>query len=310
MNVDTQFSTTKDPDFLPAPGMGDQPAQGKGTGVIIRSSRGPVMLTNAHVVAGAKRIQITTRNGDKYTGKIIGSDRQSDIAVVDISNKKLPQARLATLKSTKDLSVGDWVIAIGNPYAQANTVTVGVLSAVGRRLAGPGRDGKMIELTDMIQTDAAINPGNSGGPLCNLRGEVIGINTAIIPFATGLGFSIPINKAKAIADQLIAEGRVRHPYIGVVLEPITDDLKAEFGLKDKVGALVRDVNKNSPASRAGLQQGDVIRRVDGTTIKKYEEVPRLIKSKKVGETVTLEILRNSTVSKTLKMKIGERPDEE
>jgi serine protease Do len=310
MNVDTQFSTTKDPDFLPSPGMGDQPAQGKGTGVIIRSSRGPVMLTNAHVVAGAKRIQVTTRNGDKYTGKIIGSDRQTDIAVVEISNKKLPIARLATLKSTKDLAVGDWVIAIGNPYAQANTVTVGVLSAVGRRLAGPGRDGQMIELTDMIQTDAAINPGNSGGPLCNLRGEVIGINTAIIPFATGLGFSIPINKAKAIADQLIAQGRVRHPFIGVLLEPITDELKSTFGLKDKLGALVKSVTKNSPASKAGLQEGDVIRRVDGTVIKDFADVPRLIKNKKVGESVTLEILRNSTVTKNLKLKIGEKPADE
>jgi serine protease Do len=310
MNVDTQFGTTKDPDFLPRPGMGDQPAQGKGTGVIIRSSRGPVMLTNAHVVAGAKRIQVTTRDGKKYTGKIIGSDRQTDIAVVEISNKKLPQARLATLKSTKDLAVGDWVIAIGNPYAQANTVTVGVLSAIGRRLVGPGRDGNMIELTDMIQTDAAINPGNSGGPLCNLRGEVIGINTAIIPFATGLGFSIPINKAKAIADQLIAQGRVRHPYIGVSLDVVNDDLQATYGLKDKLGALVKSVTKNSPALRAGLQEGDVIRRVDGTVIKDYAEVPRLIRNKKVGETVTLEILRNSTVNKTLKMKIGEKPDEE
>jgi serine protease Do len=136
MNVDTQFGTNKDPDFLPSPGMGDQPAQGKGTGVIIRSSRGPVMLTNAHVVAGAKRIQVTTRNGDKYTGKIIGSDKQTDIAVVEISNKKLPIARLAPLKSTKELAVGDWVIAIGNPYAQANTVTVrcafGCWAQVGR----------------------------------------------------------------------------------------------------------------------------------------------------------------------------------
>jgi serine protease Do len=310
MNVDTQFGTTKDPDFLPSPGMGDQPAQGKGTGVIIRSSRGPVMLTNAHVVAGAKRIQITTRNGQKYTGKIIGSDRRTDIAVVEISNKKLPIARLAPLKSTKELAVGDWVIAIGNPYAQANTVTVGVLSAVGRRLAGPGRDGQMIELTDMIQTDAAINPGNSGGPLCNLRGEVIGINTAIIPFATGLGFSIPINKAKAIADQLIAQGRVRHPYIGVDVALITDELQATYSLKDKLGGLVRSVRPDSPASRAGLQAGDVIRRVDSTVIKDFAEVPRLVKNKKVGDTVTLEILRNSTVKKTLKLKIGERPDEE
>jgi serine protease Do len=127
----------------------------------------------------------------------------------------------------------------------------------------------MIELTDMIQTDAAINPGNSGGPLCNLRGEVIGINTAIIPFATGLGFSIPINKAKAIADQLIAQGRVRHPYIGVDVAFVTDELKATYGLKDKLGGLVRSVRANSPASKAGLQEGDVIRRVDGTVIKDF-----------------------------------------
>jgi serine protease Do len=307
VNVDTTFGNDKDPQFLPAPGT-EQPQQGKGTGVIIQSKLGPVMLTNAHVVAGAKRIQITTRDGERFPGTLLGSDKASDIAVVKLS-RKMPVARLAEIKDTKNLPIGDWVIAIGNPYAQENTVTVGVISAVGRTLRGPGRDGKMVQLTDMIQTDAAINPGNSGGPLCNTRGEVIGINTAIIPFATGLGYSIPINKARGIAQQLIEKGRVEHPYVGVLLEPITDDIKGSFGLPDKNGALVKSVLKNSPAAKSGLQEGDVIRRMDGQVVKNYDEIPRAVGNKKVGDVITLEILRNSSVKKTIKLKVGAKPNE-
>ena len=192
MNVDTKFGATGNKNFLPSPGS-EGPIQGKGTGFVIDSKRG-LMLTNAHVVADAQNIQVTTRDGDKYTGRLLGSDRKSDIAVVQLSSKSLPQAKLAEMKNARDLSIGDWVIAIGNPFGQANTVTVGVISAVGRTISGPGHDGKMVNLKDLIQTDAAINPGNSGGPLCNLRGEVIGINTAILPGATDLAFRFQSTK--------------------------------------------------------------------------------------------------------------------
>ena len=307
VNVDTTFGNARrDADVLPSPGEGSQPQQGKGTGVVIDTKRG-LMLTNAHVVADAKKIQITTRDGDRYSGRIVGVDRVSDIAVVELSNKSLPQATLAPLKKNP-LAIGEWAIAIGNPFAQANTVTVGVISAVGRSLNGPGRDGKMVQLTDMIQTDAAINPGNSGGPLCNIKGEVIGINTAIIPFGQGLGFTIPIYKAKNIADQLIAKGRAAHPYIGIEMKPISEDMQTSFGLKDRNGAFVARVSPKSPAAKAGLQQGDVIRRVDGRVIKDYEEVPRIIGEKKVGQTVKIEVLRNSAVKRTLNLKIGDRPN--
>lgn len=307
MNVDTKFGKGAPLDFLPSPGAESQPREGKGTGFIFDSRRG-LMLTNAHVVAGAQNIQITTRDGDVYTGRLLGSDRMSDIAVVAVSNKSLPAAKLANLKNARDLDIGQWAIAIGNPFAQANTVTVGVVSAVGRAIPVPGRNGNPLQLTDMIQTDAAINPGNSGGPLCNIRGEVIGINTAIYGIGTGLGFSIPINKAKAVADQIVTQGHVSHPYIGIKMQPVTDALKIDMGLKDAHGALVQGVEPKSPAARAQIQVGDVIRAVDGQKMKSGEDVQRYISGKTVGDVVKIDIVRNSTVKKTLSLKIGDRPD--
>lgn len=310
MNVDTEFSRGGgSAEFLPSPGSGGMPQQGKGTGVVINSRKG-YMLTNAHVVAGARKIQVTTREGNSYAGRLIGSDRLSDIAVVELSNKTLKQAKLANITDVnKDIAIGEWAIAIGNPYAQANTVTVGVVSAVGRTIPVPGgKDGQPFQLTDMLQTDAAINPGNSGGPLCNIHGEVIGINTAIIPFATGLGFTIPINKAMNVADQIIKKGRVSHPYVGIRMLPITDDMQTDFKLPDKNGAFVQSVEPGSPASRAKVLAGDVVRRVDGKLIKDATEVQRLIGGRKVGDIVKLEVLRNNTVRRTLSIKIGDRPN--
>lgn len=311
MNVDTTFGQddTKS-DFLPLPGQESTqtPRAGKGTGFVIDTKKG-WMLTNAHVVANAKKIQVTTRQGKKYSGKVLGFDRQTDIAVVVLENKSLPQAKLATFKDPRELPIGDWTIAIGNPFGQANTVTVGVLSAVGRTLPVPeNAQGDAFALTDMMQTDTAINPGNSGGPLCNLNGEVIGINTAIIPFGQGIGFTIPINKAKGIADQIIKNGKVLHPYVGVVVTPITDELKADYGLSNKDGGLVKRVQPNSPAAKAGIEVGDIVRKIDGKTMKTNEDVIKTIGKKKVGDTVKLEILRNSSEKKTLNLKVGDRPD--
>ena len=310
MNVDTEFSKPGGTaEFLPDPSLGTQPQRGKGTGVVFDTKRG-LMLTNAHVVAGAKTIQVTTRDGQQYPGKILGVDRLSDIAVVVLSNKTLPQAKLAPIKDTaKDLAIGEWAIAIGNPFAQANTVTVGVVSAVGRAIPVPGgRDGGGFQLTDMIQTDAAINPGNSGGPLCNIKGEVIGINTAIIPFGTGLGFTIPINKAMNVADQLIKTGKVQHSYIGIEMIPISPGVQKDFGLPDRDGTLVKKVAPGSPAAKAGIKSGDVIRRVENKVVRDSAEVQRIVIQKKIGDTLSFEILRNNAVKRTLKVKIGNRPE--
>ncbi len=313
MNVDTTFGKTPSSpsDFLPSPGAQSPengPREGKGTGFVIDTKNG-YMLTNAHVVADAQKIQVTTRDGDKYTGRVLGFDRRTDIAVVQLSYRKLPQAKLASFKNAKELPIGDWAIAIGNPFAQENTVTVGVLSAVGRTLPVPANErGEAFSLTDMMQTDAAINPGNSGGPLCNLNGEVIGINTAIIPFGQGLGFTIPINKAKSVADQIIKNGKVLHPFIGVYVKPVTDAIQSDYGLPDKNGALVQSVEPGSPAAQSGLQPGDVIRKLDGQTMKSNADVVKTIGDKKVGDVVKIEILRNNAVKKTLTLKVGDRPD--
>ncbi len=306
LNVDTTFGKLPS-NFLPSPGQ-EGPREGKGTGVVIDTKRG-LMLTNAHVVNGAQKIQVTTSKGDKYTGKVLGIDRRSDIAVVQLSDKTLPQARLATFTNTKDLDIGEWTIAIGNPFAQENTVTVGVLSAVGRTLPVPaGESGQSFALTDMLQTDAAINPGNSGGPLCNIRGEVIGINTAIIPYGQGLGFSIPINKAMAVADQLITKGKVEHPYIGVVVKPITEGLQSDMGLPDRKGAFVQGVEPNSPAAKAGIKSGDVIRNLGDKPVTSDADVVASIGAHKVGDELKVDILRNNTVKLQVKLKVGDRQD--
>ena len=313
MNVDTTFGKSGKSAFLPKPGQEDntEERKGKGTGFVFDSAKG-YMLTNAHVAAGAKQLQVTTRDGRKITGKVLGYDRRSDIAVVQLADKHLPAAKLATFTDPKNLEVGDWTVAIGNPFGQENTVTVGVLSAIGRTLPVPAKeganDGGAFDLTDMLQTDTAINPGNSGGPLINLKGEVIGINTAIIPYGQGLGFSIPINKAKKVADEIIAHGKVFHPYMGVSVKSIDDALKQDFGLPDKNGALVQGVGDGSPAEKAGIKQGDVIRSIGGKPVKSNKDVVDNVSKHKVGDTVKVEILRNNSVKQTVNVKIADQPD--
>jgi len=313
MNVDTTFGKSPKSDFLPSPGQNPQSHEGqkgKGTGFVFDSKNG-YMLTNAHVAADAKELQVTTRDGKKVKGKVLGFDRASDIAVVQLADKTLPQVKLADFKDPKTLPIGERTIAIGNPFGQENTVTEGILSATGRTLpVPPSEEGGGFALTDMLQTDTAINPGNSGGPLINLKGEVIGINTAIIPFGQGLGFSIPINKAKKIADEIIEHGKVFHPYIGVQVKAIDDALKQDYGLPDKNGALVQGVTPNSPADKAGIKLGDVIRSLDGKPVKSNKELVDSVAGRKVGSSVKVEILRNNAVKQTLNMKIGDKPDQE
>ena len=316
MNVDTTFGAApkkkkKDDTFLPPPGSENsgppEGAQGKGTGFIIDSKHG-YMLTNAHVVAGAKKVQVTTPDGRKISGKVRGYDRESDIAVVIVDDKTLPQVKIAQFKNPKELDIGQWTIAIGNPFGQENTVTVGVLSAVGRKLPVPPEAGRdAFELTDMMQTDTPINPGNSGGPLCNARGEVIGINTAIIPFGQGLGFTIPISKAMQKADEIIKNGKVAHPYIGVSIRPIFPDLKADLGLPDTNGGFVGGIEPNSPAAKSGLKENDVIRGVNGVATKSDKAVVDEIKKGKVGDKLKLDVLRGGKDKQTIEVTVGDDP---
>ena len=319
MNVDTTFGappkSKKSKEFLETPGSGGgegetppEGAQGKGTGFIFDTKRG-LMLTNAHVVAGAKKVQVTTPDGRKISGHVRGYDRASDIAVVIVDDKTLPQAKLAAFTSPKDLDIGQRTFAIGNPFGQENTVTVGVLSAVGRTLPVPPSAGEDAppEMKDMMQTDTPINPGNSGGPLCNASGEVIGINTAIIPFGQGLGFTIPITRAKAIADQIIKDGKVMHPWIGVDFKGINKQLAADTGLPDTQGGFVYNVRPNSPASQSDIQERDVIRKVNGVTVKDDKAVTDEIKKAKVGDVLKMEVLRNGTEKKTIEIKVGDKP---
>ncbi len=318
MNVDTTFGAPPkkkkgDDTFLPTPGGGGgselppEGGQGKGTGFIIDSKNG-YMLTNAHVVAGAKKVQVTTPDNRKINGKVRGYDRETDIAVVVVDDKKLPQAKLATFKNPKELDIGQWTIAIGNPFGQENTVTVGVLSAVGRTLPVPPNSGRdAFDLKDMMQTDTAINPGNSGGPLCNARGEVIGINTAILGVGQGLGFSIPISRAMNIANQIIKNGKVLHPWVGVAVKPIFPDLKADLGLPDTDGGFVGDIEQGSPAQKAGLKEGDVIRSVNGVKTKTNKDIVEQIKKAKVGDKLKFEVLRNAKDKLTLEVPVGDEP---
>jgi S1-C subfamily serine protease len=313
VNVDISLPqlATRNPAAIP--NLPPAPRNGEGTGIIFDSARG-LMLTNAHVVTdqqtdeAAQQIRVTTREGKQYTGKLLGADKYSDIAVVKLSSDHLPQAKLADFDNVNDLAIGQWVIAIGNPYAQENTVTVGVISAVGRTIPVPIRNaGAPFSLTGMIQTDAAINPGNSGGPLCNLKGEVIGINTAIIPWATGLGFSIPINQAMKVARQIVANGRVRHPYIGVLIAPVTAQFQEKHSMPNLAGALVESVEDNSPAQRAGLKAGDVITHIGSVKVSDNKAVISLVDEKNVDDILKVSVWRNGKIM-TMPVKIGDRPN--
>ena len=317
MNVDTELgSDSGDGQFLPAPGSDNGPRAGKGTGVIIDRANA-LMLTNAHVVsdpdsgAAAKKITATTRDGQKFSGKVVGRDRRNDIAVVKLTKSPPAEAKLAPMKNATDLEIGQWAIAIGNPFGNANTITVGVVSALGRTIPVPSNnrfsgEGKA-ELKDMIQTDAAINPGNSGGPLCNIDGEVIGINTAIFGIGTGLGFSIPITKAKTLADEIVKKGHVEYAFVGIYEETITDGLKNDFGLPDKIGVMVKSIHPGSSAAKNGIVVGDVIRKFDGQEIKNSGDWEKKLASKKVGQSVKLEVSHEGG-TKTMTLKVEQKPD--
>jgi Do/DeqQ family serine protease len=278
-------------------GPGEFRQPGLGSGVII-DKRGYV-LTNFHVVKGADGV--TVRLGDKheFRGRIVGSDPKTDLAIVKFEPDH--ELTLATLGNSDTLRVGEWAIAIGNPFGLDQTVTVGVISATGRSDVG------IATYENFIQTDASINPGNSGGPLVNLKGEVIGINTAIVASGQGIGFAIPANMVKRVVAQLIDRGKVTRGWLGVSVQPMTAELAQLLGLAGTRGALVARVYPKSPAESAGLTQNDVIVRFDGTAVDDYHHLQRLSAEAEVGKTVSLDVLRKGA-KRTVTAKISEAPD--
>jgi len=260
---------------------GDLQQQGLGSGFIIDHEG--YIVTNNHVIENADQIKVKLVNGKKFDAKVVGRDPKTDLALIKIE----ASSGLHPLKmgDSDELKVGSWVAAIGSPFGLEQTVTAGIVSAKGRTIgAGP--------YDDFIQTDASINPGNSGGPLISLRGEVVGINTAIIATGQGIGFAIPINMAKAIVSELKEKGRVTRGWLGVAIQEVTSQLAESFGLEEKKGALVAQVFKNGPAEKAGIEQGDIILEFDEKEIDDSRDLPRIVASTPVGKTVTIKVFRN------------------
>lgn len=268
--------------------------RGLGSGFIIDKSG--LVLTNAHVVDKADRVTVRLKDGRSFEGKVQGVDEVTDLALIKINaGNDLP---VAPLGSSSNLQVGDWAIAVGNPLGFDNTVTLGIVSTLRRSSAQVGIPDKRL---DFIQTDAAINPGNSGGPLLNDRGEVIGINTAIRADAMGIGFAIPIDKAKQIVAQLERDGKVAHPYLGVQMITLTPQLARQnnsdpnspIQVPEVNGVLVVGVIPNSPAAKAGIRRGDVIVQVEGKPVTSAEQLQNIVEESRVGQTLQLKIQRGS-----------------
>jgi len=252
-----------------------------GSGVIV--DKEGYILTNNHVVEGADKVKVRLNDGREFTATVKGQDTRTDLAVLHIKAKDLP---VAVLGDSDKLEVGEWAIAIGSPFGLEHTVTVGVISAKGRSGLGTGT------YEDFIQTDASINPGNSGGPLINIDGEVIGINAMIIQPGTGIGFAIPINMAKQILNDLIKEGKVVRPWLGISVQDLTPEMIEHFKVKEKEGVLVGQVYPGTGAEKAGLASGDIIKSVDDKPVKNVTELVKEIQKKKVGQKVKLDIIRD------------------
>jgi serine protease Do len=268
-----------------------------GSGCII--GREGYIITNNHVIEKAQTIKVKLIDGKEYDATVVGRDPKTDLALIKIDAKNdLPAASFG---DSDTLEVGDWVVAIGNPFGLETTVTAGIVSAKGRVIgAGP--------YDDFIQTDASINPGNSGGPLFNLKGEVVGINTAIVSGGQGIGFAIPINMAKELLPQLKSKGKVTRGWLGVVIQKITPEIAKTFEFKESAGALVSDVTEGGPAEKAGIKRGDIIVSFNGKAIKEIDTLPKLVGATEIGKKAKVGIIRDG---KTLEVEIviGELKDE-
>jgi serine protease Do len=267
-----------------------------GSGFII--SRDGYIFTNNHVVEQADKILVKLSDGKEYEAKIIGKDAQTDIALIKIKpNEDLP---IAEIGDSDKLRVGDWVLAIGNPFGLEQTVTAGIVSAKGRVIgAGP--------YDNFIQTDASINPGNSGGPLFNMEGKVVGINTAIVAQGQGIGFAIPIGMAKNILPDLKSKGKATRGWLGVSVQDISEDIAKTMKIKDKNGVLISDVFEGDPADKAGIKSGDIVTEIDGKPVKDTHELLLVVSGLRIGETIKIKIVRDGQ-EKVLPVTIAERTD--
>lgn len=283
-------------EFFGDMGVPNQPSQrrvenGTGSGFILDANG--TIVTNAHVVEGADQVTVTFKDGREIRGEVVGEDPLTDVAVIKVNASNLPTV---TVGNSDALRPGEWAIAIGNPLGLDNTVTAGIISATGRTSAQIRVPDKRVQF---IQTDAAINPGNSGGPLLNERGEVIGVNTAIIGNAQGLGFAIPINQARAIANELVAKGRVDHAYLGIQMRTLTPALREEINansrqgvrLSTNEGVVILGISRNSPAAQAGLQLGDVIMAMNGESVTDATRVQQIVADTGVGDAIALTLNR-------------------
>lgn len=271
--------------------------KGLGSGFIV--SKNGFIVTNNHVISRAEDIQVVLYDGSRYTAEIVGQDIKTDLAVLKIKPEK--KLKPVVFGDSGKLRIGDWVMAIGNPFGLGYTVTVGVVSAKGRSLGLGAYD-------DFIQTDASLNPGNSGGPLFNLGGEVVGVNTAIAARGQGIGFSIPASMAKGVISQLMEKGKVVRGWLGVIIQPITQEIAEGMGHESTDGALISDISPGSPAEKASLKRGDVVVEFDGKPIKEFTSLSKLVAMKTPGTSSKLTVLRDGK-RKDISVVLGEMPDD-
>lgn len=263
-----------------------------GSGFIINSNGH--ILTNAHVVSGSDTVRVTLKDGRALTGKVLGADSVTDVAVIKVDAQNLPTVKMG---NSDNLKAGEWAIAIGNPLGLDSTVTTGIVSATGRSSRQVGVPDQRVRF---VQTDAAINPGNSGGPLLNAAGEVIGINTAIIQGAQGIGFAIPVNTAQTIANKLISQGKVQHPYLGIQMVDLTPEIKENINsdpelnltVNQNEGVLIVRVMPNSPAEKAGLRSGDIISKINNQSVTDSNSVQQAVDASSVGAQLPMEVRRS------------------